>query len=47
MKKIRRNKMKKIDIVAACSDMGVHINGSNLAPEILPANLQFGHSLII
>lgn len=31
--------MKKIDIVAACSDMGVHINGSNLAPEILINNI--------
>ena len=27
--------MKKIDIIAACSDLGVHIDGSNLAPYIL------------
>ena len=31
--------MKNIDIIAACSDMGVHINGSNLAPEILINNI--------
>lgn len=32
--------MKEIEIVAACSDMGVHVNGSNLAPEILINNIK-------
>ena len=31
--------MKNIDIIAACSDLGVHINGSNLGPEILINNI--------
>ena len=31
--------MKNIDIIAACTDMGVHVNGSNLAPEILINNI--------
>ena len=35
--------MKSIDIIAACSDMGVHINGSNLAPEILINNINFSN----
>ena len=35
--------MKNIDIIAACSDMGVHINGSNLAPEILINNINISN----
>ena len=31
--------MKNIDIIAACSDLGVHVNGSNLAPNILINNI--------
>jgi len=31
--------MKKIDIIAACSDLGVHINGSQLGAEILINNI--------
>ena len=31
--------MKNIDIIAACSDLGVHVNGSNLGPEILIKNI--------
>ena len=31
--------MKNIDIIAACSDLGVHINGTNLAPELLINNI--------
>ena len=31
--------MKKIDIIAACSDLGVHVTGSNLGPEILINNI--------
>ncbi len=35
--------MKKFEIIAACSDMGVHINGSNLAPEILINNINISN----
>lgn len=31
--------MKNIDIVAACSDLGVHINGSQIGPEFLINNI--------
>ena len=31
--------IKKIDLIAACSDLGVHVNGSNLGPEILLKNV--------
>ncbi len=31
--------MRNIDIIAACSDLGVHINGSNLGPKILLKNI--------
>ena len=31
--------MKNINIIAACSDLGVHIKGSNLAPKILINNI--------
>ena len=31
--------MKNIDIIAACSDLGVHINGSQLGPDILINNI--------
>lgn len=31
--------MKNIDIIAACSDLGVHVNGSQLGPEILINNI--------
>lgn len=31
--------IKNIDIIAACSDLGVHVNGSNLGPEILINNI--------
>lgn len=31
--------MKNIDIIAACSDLGVHINGSKLGPEALIKNI--------
>jgi len=31
--------MKKIDIIAACSDLGVHVIGSQDAPEILLNNI--------
>lgn len=31
--------MKKIDIIGACSDLGLHITGSQLAPEILINNI--------
>lgn len=36
--------MKDIDIIAACSDMGVHVNGSNLAPEILINNINISNN---
>jgi len=32
--------MKNIDIIAACSDLGVHINGSQLGPEVLINNIK-------
>ena len=31
--------MKNIDIVAACSDLGVHVNGTNKGPEVLINNI--------
>lgn len=31
--------MKRIDIIGACSDLGVHISGSQLGPEILINNI--------
>lgn len=31
--------MKKIDIIGACSDLGVHISGSQLGPKILINNI--------
>ena len=31
--------MKNIDIIAACSDLGVHVNGSQLGPEVLINNI--------
>ena len=31
--------MKKIDIIGACSDLGLHITGSQLAPEVLINNI--------
>ena len=31
--------MKNIDIIGACSDLGVHINGSELGPEVLINNI--------
>jgi len=31
--------MKNIDIIAACSDLGVHTNGTNKGPEILVNNI--------
>lgn len=31
--------MEKIDITASCCDLGVHVNGSNLGPEILINNI--------
>lgn len=31
--------MKKIDIIAACSDLGVHVNGSQFGPEVLINNI--------
>ena len=31
--------MNNIDIIAACSDLGVHVNGSQLGPEILINNI--------
>ena len=31
--------MRNIDIIAACSDLGVNINGANKAPEILINNI--------
>ena len=31
--------MKNIDVIAACSDLGVHINGSKLGPENLINNI--------
>ena len=31
--------MKNIDIIAACSDLGVHIKGSELGPDILINNI--------
>lgn len=31
--------MRNIDIIAACSDLGVHINGSQLGPETLINNI--------
>ena len=31
--------MNKIDIIAACSDLGLHVNGSKLGPDILINNL--------
>ena len=32
--------MRNIDIIAACSDLGVHINGSNLGPQVLLKNIE-------
>lgn len=32
--------MKNIDIIAACSDLGVHVNGSQLGPENLINNIK-------
>ena len=31
--------MKNIDIIAACTDLGVHVNGSQLGPEVLINNI--------
>lgn len=31
--------MENIDIIAACSDLGVHINGSQLGPDVLINNI--------
>ena len=31
--------MKNMDIIAACSDLGVHVNGTNKGPEILINNI--------
>jgi len=31
--------MNNIDIIAACSDLGVHVNGSQLGPEVLINNI--------
>ena len=31
--------MKKIDIITACSDLGVHVNGTDKGPEILINNI--------
>ncbi len=31
--------MKNIDIIKACSDLGVHVDGSNLGPDILTKNI--------
>ena len=31
--------MKNIDIIGACSDLGIHINGTSLAPEVLEKSL--------
>lgn len=31
--------MKNIDIIAACSDLGVHVNGTKLGPEVLINNI--------
>lgn len=31
--------MKNVDIIAACSDLGVHVNGSQLGPETLINNI--------
>ena len=31
--------MKNIDIIAACSDLGVHVDGSKIGPEILINNI--------
>ena len=31
--------MKNIDIIAACSDLGVHVNGSHLGPDVLIENI--------
>ena len=32
--------MKNIDIIAACSDLGVHVNGTNLGPDKLINNIK-------
>ncbi len=39
--------MKNIDIIAACSDLGVHVDGTNLGPEILINNINFNNINII
>ena len=31
--------MKKIDVISACSDLGVHVPGSNLGPETILNNI--------
>lgn len=31
--------MKNIDIIGACSDLGVHVNGARLGPERLEKNI--------
>ena len=36
---MRGDEMKNIDIIKACSDLGVHINGSNLGPNAILNNM--------
>lgn len=35
--------MKNIDIIKACSDLGVHINGSNLGPNVILNNMNLSN----
>ena len=39
--------MKNIDIIAACSDLGLHVNGTNKGPEILIDNINKNNINII
>lgn len=35
--------MKNIDIIGACCDLGVHVNGANLGPEALEKNINLNN----
>lgn len=35
--------MNEIDIIKACTDLGVHISGADLAPDVICSNLQLGN----
>ena len=37
--------MKNLNMIAACSDLGVHINGSNLGPKVLLEKINHFHNI--